>query len=140
MNEAVISGGLSIRVGSLVYQSQPNQFQADVSVARGPTPGMVEIDTDGTDIDLGQLDTPGLCRLMNLDASNYVEYGMWDPLTEVFYPLGELLPGETYILRFSRNLQEAYDGTGTGTTTATKRLRFKANSANCFVLIEAFEK
>jgi hypothetical protein len=58
----------------------------------------------------------------------------------VFYPLIELLPGESYVFRLSRNIQEQYAGTGTGTTAPDNRLRIKANGASCVVLVEAFEK
>ena len=94
---------------------------------------------EGTDVDFSELTIPGLCRLMNLDATNFIEFGIWDPEGGVFYPLGEIGPGKTYTIKLSRNLQEEF-GTGTGTTGAdTNRLRIKADTAACNVLVEAFE-
>ncbi len=138
-NEAQIRLSLQIRQGQGVYQSQPSSFTADVLAFKGPTPGVVLIDTGGVDIDLSQLTQPGFCWMQNLDDTNYVEYGIYDPETVVFTPLGELRPGEINLIRLSRNFGEEYAGVGTGTTAPTNRLRFKANSASVLVRVEAFE-
>lgn len=138
-NEAIIRTSLQITKGNLEYRSQPTLFYADVAGTKGPVPGCIEVSTVGTNVDFGELTQPALCRIHNLDASNFVEYGVWDPEGSTFYPLGELLAGDTYVLRLSRNLQEEY-GTGTGTTGAdTNRLRFKADTAAVNVVVEAFE-
>jgi hypothetical protein len=136
-NEATIQTTLSIRTGSLSYQSQPSSFRADVAGTKGPTPGAIAVAIAGTDVAFSELTTPALCRLQNLDETNFVEYGIWDGIQ--FYPLGELLPGESYVIRLSRNLTEEY-GTGTGTTgAAANTFRLKADTAACVVLVEAFE-
>lgn len=139
-NEATIASSLRLVRDKLSYQSQPQAFNADVSASRGPSPGLVLIPTTGRDIYFTELTTPGLCRLMNLDTSNYVEVGVKDPQSNLFYPLLELLPGESYVIRFSRNLQEQYTGSGTGTTGPENYLRLKANGATVACLIDAFEK
>jgi hypothetical protein len=139
-NEARLSVGLQISADNLRYQSQPTAFAADVTGRKGPTPGAITAPVGGKAVDLGELITPGLCRLMNVDSTNYVEVGIWDPGTDVFYPLVELLPGESFVIRLSRNIQEEYVGTGTGTTGPGNRLFVKANFADCVVLVEAFEK
>lgn len=140
-NEAEIRSSLQISKDNLEYRGQPTVFNADVTGTKGPTPGAITVSTAGTDVDLTALTTPGLCRIQNLEADggNYVSYGMWDPEGSKYLPLGELLPGESYVLRLARDIEEEY-GTGTGTTGAsTNRLRFKANTAACVVLVEAFE-
>jgi hypothetical protein len=144
-NEATIRSSLIILKddGSgttlLQYAGQPTAFQADVTGTFGPTPGAFAASTAGTDVDLTELTTPGLCRIMNQDDTNYVTVGMWDPEGSTFYPMMELLPGETYVFRLSRSIEEEYS-TGTGTTGAnTNRLRIKADTAACNVLVEAFE-
>lgn len=144
-NEARIASGLNIRIvdGNIIlldYRSSPSTFLADVSVPMGPTPGAFTVDTFGVDVDLSQLTTPGLAWFHNMDADNYVEYGIYDPADDSFDPFGELLPGECFPIRLSRNFAEQYEGTGTGTSAATKRLRFKANTASCRVRVDAFEK
>ncbi len=139
VNEASIRSSLQITKGKIEYRSSPTQFSADVTGSKGPSPGAVDISTAGTDIDFSELTTPGLCRIQNQDPTNYVTYGIWDPENNTFFPLGELLPGETYPLRLSRLLQEEL-GTGSGTSGAdTNRLRFKADTASVVVLVEAFE-
>jgi len=105
----------------------------------GPTPGQITCTTTGTNVDLSVLATPGLCRIQNLDGTNFVTVGIWDPETEVFYPLLELLAGESYALRLSRDLAWEF-ATGTGTIgPETNTLRIKADTASCDVLVEAFE-
>lgn len=128
--------------GNVNYRSYPTQFDADVDGALGPTPGAILASIYGTDVDLSQLTVPGICRLSNQDSDNFVTYGIYDPEADKFYPLGELLPGEFYILRLSRDLgwESTGSGTGTGTTgPQTNRLRVQADTAACAVLIEAFE-
>jgi hypothetical protein len=139
-NEAQVRASLQIRVGNGYYQSQPTVFNADVSTFNGPTPGAVTIDTGGIDIDLTQLTVPGFCWMQNLDSTNFVEYGIYDFETDVFYPFGELLPGEINIIRLSRNFGIEYEGVGTGTTGRTNRFRLKANTSSCVVRIDVFEK
>ena len=144
-NEATVQSNLNIRKSTsagvivLEYRSNPTMFRADVAGTNGPTPGAVTVDVGpGTDISLDQLTSlGGLCWLQNMDDGNYVEYGIYDTSTTEFYPLGELLPGETALLRLSRNLQKEYVGTGTGASGA--RLRFKANTAACVVRVDAFD-
>ncbi len=136
-NEFSVRTSLQLKIGNQNYQSQPTSFQATQVGLGGPTPGQITALTTGTDVDLSQLVTPGLCRLMNLDPTNYVEYGIRDPGTGSFYPLGEIQPGETYVLRFSRNLLEAF--VGTGTTGDVNKFTIRASVASCKVLVEAFE-
>lgn len=47
-----------------------------------------------------------VCQLTNLDPTNFVEYGV--QVAGTFYPVGELQPGETYVVRLSRNLGTLY--------------------------------
>lgn len=138
-DEIQVLSGLVIRKGNLNYQSLPNTFTADLTGSIGPTPGAIVVDTLGVDVSFAQLTTPGVCRIMNIDDTNYVEWGVYDPETDVFYPVGELLPGESYVFRLTRNFGEEYAGTGTGTTSPTNRFRVKANTAQCVVVVEAFE-
>lgn len=141
-NEAIITTVLRIDKGNLHYQSQPGSFTANIDAAKpkGPVPGAIAVATAGTDISLSQLDTPGLVHLRNLDDTNFVEWGIRIPATSKFVPIGELLPGESFVLRLSRNLLEEYTNTGTGTSAQILFLHFKADTASVNVLIEAFEK
>lgn len=138
-NEATIRTSLIIKSGELDYGSKPTAFNADVAGSKGPSPGAITVATTGTDVDLSELSSPSLCRLMNLDGTNYVTVGVWDPENSLFFPSLELLPGETYIVRLSRFLQWEF-GTGTGTSgSETNTLRMYADTAACDVLVEAFE-
>lgn len=143
-NEARVSAGLTIRKTSgtvtlLDYRRSPT-FNADVTGSKGPTPGALTIPTGGKVVSLEELSTPGLCLVTNNDATAYVEYGVLDVGADIFYPFGELLPGEATVFRFSRNFQEEYVGTGTGTTSQGNRLFMKAHGNDAVVTVEAFEK
>lgn len=137
-NEAQVRVSLQIRKGLMAYQSSPTSFNADVAGSKGRTPGTITVGTNATNVDLSQLTTPGLVWLQNLDASNYVEWGVHDGL--LFHPLGEILPGECYVLRLSRNLGEEEQATGTGTTGVVNSLCLRANGAACRVTVDAFER
>lgn len=136
-SEVSIRSSLQIVSGNFRYQSQPTAFIGSVSVARGPTPGLVSISTTGESVSLSELITPGYCRIQNLDATNYVEWGIL--VSATFYPLGEILAGESYVFRFSRNLGEAETVPGTGTTGPVNTLYLRSNTASCDVVVEAFE-
>lgn len=139
-NEALIQSSFQISKGNLRYQPIAQTFRADVTGSKGPTPGAKTVTPTGTDIDFSELTTPGLCRISNLDPTNFVTYGIWDPETTKFYPMGEILPGEFYVLRLSRVLGSEYDAT-TGTAgPITNTLQFRADTADCDVVVEAFEK
>lgn len=142
-NEAQVRSSITIRKDDLYYVSQPQQFNVDVSEARGPTPGTILATIYGTDVDISLLTVPGLCRIQNLDATNWIEYGIRDPETNKFYPLGEVGPGESYPMKLSRNIEWEYAGSGTGTGTSgdsNNRFCIRANTASCYVLVEAFER
>lgn len=138
-DEARVNCGLQIVKDPLEYRSLPTTFTANVTGTKGPVPGALAVSTAGTDVDLSELTDPGLCRIMNLDSTNYMEVGIWDGLE--FIPFAEVLPGESYVLRLSRNLRVGPSyGTGTGTTDTGNTLRLKADTASVNALVEAFER
>ncbi len=137
-SEASIRTSLQIKSGKLEYRSQPTAFLADVSGSKGPTPGAIAATIAGVDVDLSELTVNGLCRIMNLDDTNFIEVGVWDGVS--FYPMMDLLAGESFVFRLSADLGKEF-GTGTGTTgTDVNTLRIKADTASCDVLVEAFER
>lgn len=140
MNEVSIRTSLQINNLKLSYQSRPTGFTGSQATAKGPVPGAITVSTVGTDINLGQLAQPGYVRIANLDPTSTIEYGIMDHVTHTFYPVHEILPGESYVARFSKNMGKEYGtgpgtaGTGTGTT-----LRVRSSPQPAVVLIEAFE-
>lgn len=121
--------------GQLIYQSQPTSLTITPALDLGPTPGMISCSTAGTDINLSQLTTAGVCRIFNKDPTNFVTVGMWDGTH--FHPLMEIRAGEFWIFRLSRELGNEY-GTGTSVTSAADTLRIKADTAACEVVVDAF--
>ena len=137
VNEVTIRSSLQISSGVNQVQTQPTAFIADIVSFKGPTPGVITATTEGVDVDLSELTTPGFCRLMNQDATNFASIGIWDGVS--FYPMLELLPGQPFVVRLSRNLGEEY-GSGTGTSgAAINTLRVKADTASVNVLVEVYE-
>lgn len=155
-NEVRVNAGLQIRKMDsdrstilLQYLNQPSGFQADMTGAKGPSPGAIVCTTTGTQVDFSQLTRPTFCQITHLGRADgtdptdvdYVQIGIWDPATRKFYPMDEVWPGETYTRRLSRNLQEIYVGPGTGTAAGgeTARMMILANGASQNIKVEAFE-
>jgi hypothetical protein len=141
-NEFTIRSNLSARSGSIDYTSRPTSFRADLegAVLMGPTPGAVAVSTEGTDISLAQLSDPGYCHIRNIDTVNDFQWGVWDPETSRFYPVGHLKPGQSVVFCLARDFGEEYTNTGTGTTAGTNRLRCKAIGGASVALIECFSR
>lgn len=140
-NEITVRNSLSVKNGNLDFRSNPTVFKADMTGLDGPTPGTITCAVaPGTDVDLSELSTPGMCFVQNLDATNYVTIGIRDPENNLFFPFMELLPGEFSVFRLSRSVEEEF-ATGTGTVGAnTNRIRVVANNSACNVFFAAFEK
>lgn len=137
-NEIRVTCSLQIKKGNINYQSRPTAFTADMQGDVGPAVGTILVPLAGVNVDLSQLGTPGLCRIQNLDTTNYVVIGIYDG--SIFFPMLELLPGESYPLRLYREIGTEFTGTGTGTPADVNNLRIKAFGGPCLVLVEAFEK
>lgn len=138
-NEATIRVSLTIKKGRLSYQSNPTAFTATLSGTKGPTPGAIEVSVYGTEITFSELTQIGYCVMQNLDEDNFVQWGLWEPATAVFYPVGELGPGELCLFKFSRYFKQEYTNTGTGTTAPENSFMLKADTANCNCVVTAFE-
>ncbi len=137
-NEITVSASVTILKDKFEYRNFPTTFQLDLTAKNGPSPGSFEVSTEGTDVDLSNLDSYGIAVFKNYDPDNYVSVGVWDGST--FFPLFELPPLTGWPYMIARDLGEEY-GTGTGTTgAAINTLRLKANTANCQVSVEAFER
>lgn len=142
-NEIQVVLNITVRSNLLEYVPRPTAFQMDIENAGGPTPGEITVPTTGIDVNLAQLTTPGLCRMMNLSNSYHVEYGIHDG--SVFHPLGELppataAPGKPFLLYLSRNLGEEHVIAGTGTTGTVNTFHMKAYGGSAKVLVEVFER
>ncbi len=142
-NEATITSSLVLKKGNVEYRSAPSSFKSDVTLEAGPSPGKITATIAGVDVDLTEVTSlGGLCRIQNQDtvtsSVNFLQVGMWDGVS--FYPMLELLQGETYIYRIARNLGQEF-GTGTGTTgSPINTLRLKTFNASIAVLVEIFNK
>lgn len=138
-DEATVRASLLIRSGSLYHQSKPDSFTADVTGVKGPTPGAVDVDEDGTNIDLSQLTQPGLATIQNLDDALTIILGVYDTDNDLFIPVWELLPGEIYPLRFSRYFGQMF-AAGTGTADAGNVvLHAKCPEGTAVLVVNAFE-
>lgn len=138
-NEATVLSGLNILTGNLNYRPPQQQFQGNVTGAFGPVPGAVLIATaPGTSILLTGIIVPGYCKISNIDQTNFVTIGIWDGTH--FFPMLEVRPNESYVVRLSRELGNEYGtGTGTGTVGSGMVLRAVADTAAVKLVVEAFE-
>ena len=127
--EVVVSSSLTILRNKLDYISRPLTFAADMVGRGGPVPGMIVAVTtgQGTTPSFTGLTTPTFMRIQNLDEKNFVELGVDEAGGGTFSELLEIGPGESYVVKLSRNITIA-------------DVRVKANAASCDVLLEAFEK
>ncbi len=135
-----ISFSYTLRMSDLNKNYQQTRTEDREGTKKGPVPGAITVPTAGINIDLSQLTTPGWAVFINEDATNYVEWGIKEPATGFFYPIGEIGPGKEQPIFFSRNLLQEYTNTGTGTSAPTNYLHFKANTDSCNVSIEAYER
>jgi hypothetical protein len=143
-NEIQVRSSLRVKNGNRDYRSNPTSFQRNqvASSPAGETPGEVTITTSGTDISLSHLTEAGACWFHNVDTVNFVTLGIYDPDTLVFYPFLEVGPGECYPVILSRRIGYQYPGAGTATSGggSSPRLRGKADTASCKVVVHAFDR
>lgn len=139
-NELSIRSSVEIKNGPLEYRSYPQQFRADMTGVTGPTPGALSVNTTGVAVDLSLLEVPGICIIRNLDTEDTIVFGISDGLE--FYPLGDVLPGEVFVLRLSQFLGSSFGiGPGTGTAdSGTYSLFLKSLESDVIASVEAFEK
>ena len=145
-NEVRVTAGLLVNKPPLSYQSLPQSWQGNLSVARGPSPGVIKATYQGTNVDFSQLTLPGYGRIMNLDPTDGtgvpITYGVYAADINRFLPIHEVLPGETYPFRISRHLHAEEYTTGTGSFPEPgNRLQIRSESPthNVQVLIEVFD-
>lgn len=139
-SEATMNSTLSIEKDNLHYRHSAN-FQADVSAAKGPTPGIVLAAETWTEVDLSLITTPGLCFVANLSSTIDVIFGVRDTASGEYYPVLDFLAGEGYPVRLSQFLgQELESASGTGTAGSGCTLAVKGIGGTAYVRVEAFEK
>lgn len=138
-NEISVRNSITIRSGGLIYLSNQRSYRADMSGSFGPAPAAFLATYDGTDVDLSGFTDPGWCHIINNEASGgvTVSWGIYDPETDRYYPLGKLEPGQdTGLFQLDDLFRGEFVGTGTGTDLGINRLRVKAkdgDSASVFV-------
>lgn len=140
-DEATIRQMVQIVVnGRKIYTPSAASFKIDVSTSKGPTPGSVTATAGGVDVDLSHLTVPGLCHIINYSTTDYLEYGIYDSSSGVFYPLGEVAAESEYVFEFSRNLFDEFSGTGTLAASSTNKFRVRGGSSVVECAVNAFEK
>jgi len=117
-NEITLTTRLQVVNGSNRYDSENLIKTLDQAAIGGPTPGYVTIGTTEETITFGELSTLGWLRMLNLDPTNYVQWGF---ATGVYG--GRMRAGEPAYFRLEP-----------GTT-----LYLKANTAAVKIRCDAFE-
>lgn len=129
-NEISLSINLQVNNGNFKFQSTPQSFKDDQSVANGLVPGAIVVTTSAVEVVLSTLTVPGWVYIYNYDSTNYVSIGLW--IGGVFYPFGEVGPGKPGVFKLARDILTA--------NTNAAKLYLKANTATCHVLVAAMEK
>jgi hypothetical protein len=103
----------------------------------------------GTRVDLSVLTRPTWCWMANLGpadgsaptAADYVTVGVWNAQDTSFAPLMEYPAGLALPIPLSRDLQEIYQGPGSGTAAGgeTARLMLIANNRQQYFEVGGFE-
>lgn len=132
-----IQSSLQIKGAVVDYASRPTNITGTVVTESAPAPGRVNVTPAGVLVDLSKLSTPGYYRIMNMSATSWIEYGIWVAGLSKFCPWGEMLPGESYTGRFSRNLMQ--EDTGSASVIDVDSIMLVSHGGNAEALLEAFE-
>lgn len=137
-NEIQVQFTVQIKKNNQDWRNTINQFKDDlVGDGTGPTPAAITATTDGVDVDLSELTTPGQCVIENI-GSNTVHFGLHDGAA--FRPLGQVKAGKACFYEFSSLFGKTLDDTGTGTAdTGTDTLRVLAENADTPIRVGVFE-
>lgn len=136
---AIIANDQTTGISQINYRPADNTFRADMVGRYGPAPGVILATAAGTDVDLSAIGGGGgMCRIKNQDLTRYVEIGLYDPDTDVYGPMCELLPGEFMRVRLSRFLGQEMGLTGTHAFGGGLTVRIKGVGGTVRVLVEAF--
>ena len=119
-NEITLTVGLQLVNSSLRAQfpQVPSQY---TQTTAGISDNVWTIGTSAEDVAFGDVATPGLTVLHNLDSTNYVDYGMSDGGT--MKAVGRLKAGDKHIIRIG----------------ASVTLRMQANTGACKVRVMCLE-
>jgi len=115
-NEIVIQSSVKAENGNFAIGKIGGFNQQIDQAAPGGEVLNITATTVGVDVDMSNLTTEGICRLLNVDETNFVEWGPKSGGT--FYPLGKMKPGEP---------------AGPFRLSPGKTLHLKADSASCLV-------
>lgn len=119
-NEISASCTLRVTNGNLKSNLTPGSVSIDQAVARGPAPGSVNVGTTEEVISFAELTTLGIIQIINLDTTNYVQFG--PESGGAMIPSVRLKPGEPNQFRLEPGVT----------------YRAKANTAACNVQFMAF--
>lgn len=134
-----------MRKGNFFYNPPQQTYTADLtSDGKGPTPGSITVTYDGTLIDLSELTDPGYLHMVNQEPTEgtTVSWGVYDPQTNRYYPIGVLRPGKPVFFELDELFgSEFYPVTGTGTGISSNSLMIKAKDGDsATVFVGAFER
>lgn len=139
-NEIRVQISIQVKKDNFQFQNQPTAFLDDMAGdAAAPSPGRITVSEQGTDVDLSKVGTPGWALFRNLDNTNYVQLGVWNPDQSEFYPFARIKPGTHFLIPLDPDINEEYAGTGTGTTGQLNTLRLLASTLPCECEVWVFE-
>jgi hypothetical protein len=100
-NEIKLASSLQIKNGVFQYNHATSLAITQVNIGGG-NPGLVQFSTTQEQITFGELSTPGLVLVQNMDSTNNIQLGNY--VSSVFYPIVRLNPGESYVFRLHESV------------------------------------
>lgn len=95
-NEIKLS--VNVRVVNGDYKNRFDMGQLSIDqAAQGAQSGVIDVGTTAEDLPVGDVSTPGLLILKNLDDTNFVEIGK--SVSATFEKMGRLKPGDPLVMR-----------------------------------------
>jgi len=119
-NEITVTTRVSISNGNFKQKFDPGTVQIDQAAIGGHSPVVIVGHAAEEDLALGDLSTPGLVALRNLDATNFVKYG---PKDGTMVEFSRIKAGETAVFRLGSSVT----------------LRWQADTADVKVQVMALE-
>jgi hypothetical protein len=118
-DEIEVLSAITVRNGNSVHVQPAEVKTFDQTNPGGGNPGLVVVGTSEEQIDFGELTSPGWFTMINLDTTNYVEWGF---STGVYG--GRMEPGEP---------------AGPFRLNPAASVYVKANTASCRILAQAWD-
>lgn len=120
-NEIKLTVNLKVTNGDYKGSLPMGQLSLD-QTTQGAQSGIQNVGTTAEDLDVGDVSTPGILVMRNLDTTNFVEIGK--DVSSSFEKIGRMKPGDPFVMRVAAGVT----------------LQLKADTAACNVQVMLLEE